>query len=506
MHTGRKKNINPVIIAFFAVIYTVTWLLTAMTPLVGDDFNYAFSWADDNRVDNFVLLVKSMSSHRFWTHGRVFAQGWVTLFMMWPKWLFSLANACVVTAFFAALHHYFRRVKAERPIECCMAVAAFYWICMPAFGQVFLWLDGACNYFWGAALSWILLETEFSFTETKLKLLLAMLLLPFAFAVGAWSEHISFAFLVIQFLYIMSLLVQNRKLPKAETLMFFTSCAGYLFLMLAPSMLPSILRRRAMHAAGEHFHTIMQLLSEKWWIMPVLLLCGCIAWYILKKKQDKNMRWTSVFMMASLLCVLADVFCITIIILEQSGWSSALFALASSTKVGFLTLMACYCSCLASAFRQKIDSCIIREAVVLGVGGISALLLFALAMYVPARGFCAPVVFIGIATVRLYAALQHKKSWTVVVALLSVFAVFLSVGVFDIMLVNRASIERDKAITAALSSDGILIASPYPEKTKYSAQYGIQDLTDDGSWPNDVIAEYYGLKGIMTVTETGDHS
>ena len=218
------------------------------------------------------------------------------------------------------------------------------------------------------------------------------------------------------------------------------------------------------------------------------------------------MRWTSVFMMASLLCVLADVFCITKIILEQSGWSSALFALASSTQVGFLTLMACYCSCLASAFRQKIDSCIIREAVVLGVGGISALLLFVLAMYVPARGFCAPVVFIGIATVRLYAALQHKKSWTVVVALLSVFAVFLSVGVFDIMLVNRASIERDKAITAALSSDRILIASPYPEKTKYSAQYGIQDLTDDGSWPNDVIAEYYGLKGIMTVTETGDHS
>ena len=503
MKITKKLNNAIFLFAFLAAMFTVTWRLTTITPLVGDDYNYAFTWTDHSRIDNFTLVCQSMNTHRNWTHGRVFAQGWVSLFMMWPEKLFSFANASVVTAFFVALHHYFRRVKVEKPIESCMAVAVLYWICMPAFGQVFLWLDGACNYFWGAALSGILLETEFSFKETKHRLLLAMLLFPFAFAAGAWSEHISFAFLVIQFLYIMSLLKQNRKLPKAETLIFLTSCAGYLFLMLAPSMLPSILRRRAMQAAGEHLETMMELISEKWWLIPILLLCGFIVWYILRKKPDKNMRWTLVFKLAALLCVLADVFYITRIVLEQTGWDTVLFTLVSSTQVGFLTLMACYCSCLASAFRQKIDKCIIREAVILGAGGISALLLFVLAMYVPARGFCAPVVFIGIATVRLYTALQHKISWAVLIALLTVFVLFFTVGVSDVMHVYRAAIERDKAITAALSTDGILIASPYPEKTKYSAQYGIQDLTDDGSWPNDVIIEYYGLKDIHVISADG---
>ena len=76
------------------------------------------------------------------------------------------------------------------------------------------------------------------------------------------------------------------------------------------------------------------------------------------------------------------------------------------------------------------------------------------------------------------------------------FIVFFAVGVADIIQVSRAAVEREKAIAAALSSDGILVTSPFPEKTKYSAQYGLQDLTDDGSWPNDIIIEYYGLTDI----------
>ena len=86
MRMRREKQKNTVfLVAFLLAVFFGTWLLTKMTPLVGDDFNYAFSWADDTRVDNFTLVVKSMISHRMWTHGRVFAQGWVTLFMMWPR-------------------------------------------------------------------------------------------------------------------------------------------------------------------------------------------------------------------------------------------------------------------------------------------------------------------------------------------------------------------------------------------------------------------------------------
>ena len=492
--TKQKKAFS--IVLFFVVVFAATWLLTAITPLVGDDFNYAFSWSDHSRIDNFTLVRRSMKTHRKWTHGRVFAQGWVSLFMMWPKWLFPLVNACVVTAFFVALHHYFKRVNSEKPTEACMAVAALYWICMPAFGQVFLWLDGACNYFWGAALSWILLESEACIKDWKHRSILAVLLLPLAFVAGAWSEHISFALLVIQFLSIISLLKYSRKLPVVEILILLAGCAGYLFLMLAPSMLPSILRRRALQAAGGHLQAIMGLISGRWWIVPVLVLCTVLFWTVLRKMPDKNARWTAVFMMASVLCISMDAFYAVKIILKLQSLNGILFALVSSTQVGFLTLMACYCICLTLAFRHRIEFGIIQEVIILGIGGISALFLFALAMYVPARGFCAPVLYIGIATVRLYMALPRRRSRTVFAALLSVFIVFFAVGVADIIQVNRAAVEREKAIAAALSSDGILVTSPFPEKTKYSAQYGLQDLTDDGSWPNDIIIEYYGLTDI----------
>ena len=60
---------------------------------------------------------------------------------------------------------------------------------------------------------------------------------------------------------------------------------------------------------------------------------------------------------------------------------------------------------------------------------------------------------------------------------------------------------RDAAIRQALDGDGILTASPYPVKTKYSAQYGLLDLAEDENWPKDMIKEYYGLKEIIVCSE-----
>jgi len=42
-----------------------------------------------------------------------------------------------------------------------LAAHAFLFTCVPFFGTVFLWLDGACNYLWGTALAlWHLCSME----------------------------------------------------------------------------------------------------------------------------------------------------------------------------------------------------------------------------------------------------------------------------------------------------------------------------------------------------------
>ena len=480
---------------FFVAVFIFTCILTSLTPLVADDYNYAFSWADRTRVDNLTLVIKSMITHRQWTHGRVFAQGWVTIFMMWPKWAFSLANAAVITAFYAALYHFFQRVEAERPLLACLEVAALYWICMPAFGQVFLWLDGACNYFWGAVHVWILIELWHSLRNRPQKWVWMIGLLPLAFVAGAWSEHISFAMLMILFLFVIWFWVTDRKAPLFDILILLAGIAGYLFLMFSPSMLPTILKNRAIKVIGSHFQTLTRILANYWWLLLLSVAAVFAMWLWLRKMPDRRSRLVAFCMTACCICFLSCLL-LAILIFVRKG----IFELISSTQIGFLMLLTCFLYVLGNAISQRVLKEKIVEAVILSVGGISAIALFAVAMYIPARGFCAPVVFMGIATVRLWIAMKHKNT-IIRTALVGVFLICFVLGFADILQVSQAASKRERAIEQALQTNGILMATPYPVKTKYSAQYGLVDLENGASWPNDVIQKYYGLRDIVVESD-----
>ena len=500
----KKQNTAVSLVVFLLTVFAGTWLLTKMTPLVGDDFNYAFSWSDHARVDNFTLVVKSMISHRQWTHGRVFAQGWVTLFMMWPDWVFPLANALVVTGFFAALYHFFKRTEVRSPLWACMMVAALYWICMPVFGQVFLWLDGACNYFWGAAFAWILLEFMWTARNGRYIIPWTVLLLPLAFAVGAWSEHISFAAIVIQFLMLFFNWAQRKKAPFMEGVILLVSCAGYLFLMFSPSMLPSVLKARATAAAEKHLSALSSFIAEKWWLIAAVLAVIVFLVLWMKRKPTWQSRCVALSAAASGMCLFAGM-CFAVLAL----WTGGVWGLVSSTQTGFLMLLSFFFLCLMSAVRHNGKTERVVLGSILAVGGICALVPFSVAMYVPARGFCAPVVFVGVATVQLWNSVEHQsqRNRRLVTSLLcGVFLLHFIPGMMDLVHVENAAKARDRAIREALDSDGVLYTAPYPVRTKYSAQYGIQDLAEGEYWPNEIVAEYYGLTDIVVQTKAPEKS
>ena len=489
----RKRIAAPL---FFLVIFAAFWCLTSLTPLIADDFNYAFTWADEGigRIDNFYLVYTSMESHRMWTHGRVFAQGWVTLFMMWPKWIFNLANAAVLTLMFGAVWHFFQRHGMKRPILAAASTAMLFWICMPVFGQVFLWLDGACNYSWGAALGFALIELTQSFRRSRFRVLSLVLLLPFSFAVGAWSEHLSFAVLIILFLLLLSEWIREKRAPLWEILILLVCGAGYLFLMLAPSMLPSILKNRAKEAAGGHLQTLLALLERFWWIVPILLVMCLILTYVLRRIHGRRERLAALSGLAFWV-ISAAALASGLVELYKEGF----FGLLSSTPFGFLLLLACFFAGLRRALKCHADAGLILDAVILASGGLGALFLFAFAMYFPARSFCAPVIYIGIATSLLWfkTGLRHSRLSLCGVAL--VFLLFAAAGLPDIWRVHEASLARDADIRRAIAGDGILYTSPYPVKTKYSAQYGLLDLAPGESWPNDYVKEYYRLQDIVVI-------
>ena len=328
-----------------------------------------------------------------------------------------------------------------------------------------------------------------------------MLLLLLAFAVGAWSEHISFAAIIIQLFFFIQSWIQKRRFPVSSFSVLLFSCLGYLFLMLAPSMLPTILKSRAKTAAWEHLHQLTALLRENRWIAPAVLFVGVMTFVWLKRKPDWRSRCEVIMFGSFSICTVLDFF-----FLLSTVLSKGFYGVISATPIGFMTLMSCFLYCLWKAIRQRVRKEIILEAVFFSVGGLSALALFVLAMYIPARGFCAPVVFVGIATVMLWNSLKEKNQIAVIAALAVVFTVCLTTGIADICRVSVSAKERIRAINEAVSKDGVLITSPYPVRTKYSAQYGLLDLAADQSWPNDIIMRYYGLKEIIVVSEPGEPS
>ena len=486
-------------IAFLTTVFFAMLVLSALTPLVADDYNYAFNWSYEDdlvRIDNYQLVLDSMAAHRYYTHGRVLAQGLVCLFLMWPRWVFFVANALVITAFCAAMIHFYERNGVKNPIWASACVLALYWICTPVFGQIFLWLDGACNYFWAAAFSFILLEAVFSLEQGERKGLRVLFLIPLSFAVGSWSEHISFTALMIQFLYLVSEWIRIKKPPVLNALILLSGCGGYLFLMLAPSMLPSILKKRALEAVENHVQTFSYILVSYGWMLIIAMILIAMFCYWIVKQPDKQTRLVLLFRTAFFLCLGADA-CFGIMDFADGGF----YAVISSTAVGFLSLLCIFLLTMLSAIKKKVNREAFLMPLILFFGGMSALLPFLAAMYIPARGFCAPTIFTGIAAVLLFGeikALQHNMA-SILCAIL--FSLMFLIGCEDILAVHQAETERQAAIQKALAGDGVLMASPYPEKTKYSAQYGLLDIAEGEDWPKDMIKEFYGLKEIIVVSK-----
>ena len=74
-----------------------------------------------------------------------------------------------------------------------------------------------------------------------------------------------------------------------------------------------------------------------------------------------------------------------------------------------------------------------------------------------------------------------------------------SLGGADIYRVHQAAGEREAAFAEAAAGEKRVVLTPLPCKTKYSAQFGNQDLMPDAGWPNGVMADYYDVIRIIVV-------
>ena len=504
MQTERQRKLDIGCAALFAVVFSVMFLFSLWTPLIADDYNYAFGYSTGTRITSLREIWISMAWHRKLLNPRVLAHGWLSVVLMYPRWFFAALNGAVAVFFSWTTEEFFREQGNRRQSAGMTAMVwMLLWICMPGFGQVFFWTAGACNYFWSMAFSWFIICRIFHLEqqeENRIRSVL-LLLLP-TFAAGAWSEHISFAMLMIQFLLFLRNWVRVHRFPRAEAVLLFSGCAGYLFLMLAPSA--KLFQR--LHDVGDPTEqgVLTSILSAfPNGVIPAslsgLLLVLVILFLIWKKRGWKS----SLLSLSAAGAVLSGL--AFLVFAARAFEYRRISGMISSAPAGLSLTLLIYCALLTIALKRRADADRIVLSLIFAFGGIAGCALFLFGEYIPIRGFCAPVTLMILAAVYLAAPdwtrTEKKQKTAVLVFVSACFFLCFSLGGADIYHVHQAALEREDAFAEAAAGDKRVVLTRYPCRTKYSAQYGNQDLLPDADWPNGIMADYYDVIRIVVIEE-----
>ena len=473
-------------------VFALALLLTLLTPLVADDYNYAFSWVTEERIRTLGDVAVSIRCHRIYTNGRVFSHGLVQLFSTAPHWCFALCNASAAAGQTLLLHRLLRRTR--HPLAATAGTWMLLWICMPVFGQIYLWQDGACNYSWGLLLALAMLNPFYDACvgERPLPLWKLLLSLPLAFVAGAWSEHISFSLLTGCALALLLAWHRARRFPARLTVLLLSGGLGYLYLVLAPSSLGG--KSGRVLGLGGLLARLEELLHRVpgglWTLLGLGLLALAALALCLKKLGGRKTLGLGFALVSVLLLGVMG-----LMSLKTLRAGEGLFGLISAAALGLPAAYLCFTLPFTLALLGRTEGERLAFPALLFFSGLGSVALFLVASYFPPRGSAVSVLFAILGGAMAFDSLQlprWKRAATAAVVL--TFVLCLALGTADILAVHESERQRQELIRMGREADGTVIAPPHPVRSKYSAQYGLADLNPEGSWPDDIMARYYGLE------------
>ena len=282
--TGTERiRQNKSVVLVSMMIFLVLLLLSALTPMVTDDYTYSFNWANWTRISSVTQIFESMAAHRQLHNGRVFTHGLVQLFLFLPRVIFAVVNAgcgvllCVLTA---------KLICAESETDrfFLLSSGALFVICStPAFGENYLWLDGSVNYSWNLAFAFLFLLPFFMdflgrpLAESRWILVLRCFL---AFWTGAYSEAMSLIVLVIAFVIWAFTWVRDHRCNIIFFIWIICAAFGYLFLMASP-LTGELLGQFTIAALGYRFRELFRMITEYllWPYLCFALLLTLSIWF-----------------------------------------------------------------------------------------------------------------------------------------------------------------------------------------------------------------------------------
>lgn len=310
----------------FIGIFLFLFLFNNLAPMYfGDDYVYSFIWEGHSlyeplsenpiRVSSWQDLFNSQWLHYFTWSGRTVNHTLAQFFLWQGKKVFNVFNALAGTLLVVEIYWCsYKGVISLQSVKEGIVSWIFFllWSFTPAFGTVFLWLDGACNYLWpivfltGFIIPYI--KKYYYFSETiKQSKLFSLVMFVFG-VISGWTNENTICWILL----VLSLfLLTHKNKDGFEKWMIFGLMGlmtGYALLMFSPG---NIVRLYA-EQKGYNWLTWARFKEQFSLLAFIMLYFQAFLWYFnlrslfsLRKRNKDNLEVEKEVLVVKILCVVA---------------------------------------------------------------------------------------------------------------------------------------------------------------------------------------------------------
>lgn len=320
-------------VAALCLMGALMLLMNLLTPMICDDYRYAFSFATGERITKVGEIFPSLAAHGHVLNGRYAPHFFVQLFALLPGICFDAANTAVFLLLVIGVYRLALGDGEKWDALLLCGVFGGLFLLPPVFGQNMLWMAGSCNYLWpAAALVWLMkpFVDAVSGKEVRLSWPLVAGMAALALLFGNCSENLSAAGLMLMGLCILAQLFRCKGAPLWMWITAAATLAGWLLLMLAPVDKPvGMVEAGFLGMMMDRFTQVMQL-----WLKHLGVLTAVWA-FLLCMALDGEGRER---VLASVLLALCALCCHLAMIISEYVPERAL--------LGPILLMVCACCVL----------------------------------------------------------------------------------------------------------------------------------------------------------------
>ena len=421
---------------FYIVLFVFIFCCNALSLKIADDYNYCFSWADGSRITSLLDIIPSMAAHARSMNGRLVAHAVAQAFLMLPDWIFDIVNTF---AFVIQIPLIVRIISGkERNNLLHLAIFCAMWTYELSFGQVNLWLDGACNYLWNISTGLLFIQpfVRYFMNEEQhpVKKPNALFLL-FAFIVGAWGESGSAGIIFIAAaLMAVCYFWEHKKIPFIYLASLIMAIAGYASMYLAPAQAGKGSALSFISLCGGLFRCLYRL-SDIW--ILVVAFAVLFLWNVRNGTNKKQLVLAGIFFLGSM--------CAHFLLI---------FAISYPDRAAL---------------------------------GMTVLLIAANAILVQ-----------NIFTQGKY----RTVAVSLLILLVATTPVLMLRGTYDIYRTYSRQLANENQLVQCAEEGIMDVQLPIVEaKTKYAVAYQHRYLSteDAATWPNNAMAKYYGVESILGI-------